>query len=203
MNKEIEIIPAKEEHYSQLLAISNESFLPKYNFITKNNSKIIHDLGIINFKNTNKLYAAVADSKAVGFISLKEKKQKDKLQPNISYINLLRKYGLLGVIRGLILNSVFSHNLKSDELYIEGVAVSSEARGLGVGTKLLNFVKSEMVNRKLNRLTLCVMYENNRAKKLYEKHGFTTYKSKNFRWLKKHIGYSGDNYMEYRHDLPL
>lgn len=54
-----------------------------------------------------------------------------------------------------------------NEDYIEGIFVSKECRSLGMGTKLLDFVK-----KRRSRLTLNVYCKNTAAVSFYEKNGF-------------------------------
>ena len=70
--------------------------------------------------------------------------------------------------------SILSKNdIRDDECYIEHIAVSSKSRGLGIGTKLVNFggrfIESTL---KLNEYSLHVASSNKKAIKLYEQLGF-------------------------------
>lgn len=63
------------------------------------------------------------------------------------------------------------HETRPGECYIEWLAVSSGARGKGVGTKLLQWADHLARSRGCNVLTLGVM-NGNPAVRLYERHGF-------------------------------
>ena len=63
------------------------------------------------------------------------------------------------------------HETRPGECYIEWLAVSSDARGQGVGTKLLQWADHLALSRGCNVLTLGVM-NGNPAARLYERHGF-------------------------------
>mmetsp|Transcript_11216 Transcript_11216/g.15725 ORF Transcript_11216/g.15725 Transcript_11216/m.15725 type:complete len:204 (+) Transcript_11216:62-673(+) len=63
------------------------------------------------------------------------------------------------------------HSPKTDELYIDMLAVTAEARGKGVGTKLLNWAEGIARERNLKTLTLSVV-NGNPAKRLYDRFGF-------------------------------
>lgn len=64
----------------------------------------------------------------------------------------------------------FVHTVKPGELYIDNLAVLKEARGKGVGTKLLNWAEEMAKQRKANRITLSVL-KGNPALNLYKRFG--------------------------------
>ena len=63
------------------------------------------------------------------------------------------------------------HETRPGECYIEWLAVASDARGQGVGTKLLQWADHLALSRGCTVLTLGVM-NGNPAARLYERHGF-------------------------------
>jgi [ribosomal protein S18]-alanine N-acetyltransferase len=56
--------------------------------------------------------------------------------------------------------------------YIASLAVSPEARGLGIGSRLLDFIE-ERLRPASKHIFLCVSSFNTRARALYERHGYT------------------------------
>lgn len=56
--------------------------------------------------------------------------------------------------------------------YIAGMAVYPEYRGKGIGTKFLEIAAEKALSLRLPRLSLIVFEGNERAKRLYERHGF-------------------------------
>ena len=62
--------------------------------------------------------------------------------------------------------------LKSEGLYIRGMAVDPIARGKGIGRKLLNCAEEFAVQNGCERLFLSTTPFLSRAKKLYERYGF-------------------------------
>ncbi len=70
-----------------------------------------------------------------------------------------------------------AYNLNGDggECYVEKLAVASNARGKGIGKKLLRWADEKAINRGCKWITLAVIH-GNRAKGLYERHGFVTVK---------------------------
>lgn len=68
---------------------------------------------------------------------------------------------------------LMASRLKGD-LLLDVIAVSPEARGKGIGTKMLRFLLSFGKQRGLEKIRLYVICHNKGAKVLYEKIGFTT-----------------------------
>ncbi|EFO32203.1 MobC protein [Roseibium sp. TrichSKD4] len=85
---------------------------------------------------------------------------------------LAKVYGCFGALwRGLLLETL-ERDLEAETLLMDGIFVSEEARGQGVGSALLDAVCSEAQSRGLKKMRLDVIDTNPRAKSLYERHGF-------------------------------
>lgn len=81
-------------------------------------------------------------------------------------------YGLIGgVWRGVVL-SLLERPLRPGTLLMDGIFVSPEARGQGVGSALLSAIKDKAVALDCSSVRLDVIDTNPRAKKLYERNGF-------------------------------
>lgn len=96
-----------------------------------------------------------------------------------SFRSLANVYGGVGAIwRGLLL-SLLERDLAPDVLVMDGICVAAEARGQGVGSKLLEAILAEAGQRGLASVRLDVIDKNPRARALYERKGFkargTTY----------------------------
>eukprot|EP00039_Didymoeca_costata_P031095 m.33092 g.33092 ORF g.33092 m.33092 type:complete len:206 (+) comp8487_c0_seq1:191-808(+) len=63
------------------------------------------------------------------------------------------------------------HNCTQGECYVEQIGVSADARGRGVGKKLMEWADSFAVQKNCNRITLAVS-RSNRAIRLYERQGY-------------------------------
>ena len=59
-----------------------------------------------------------------------------------------------------------------DEYYIDTVCVSTEARGLGIGTALLKFAEQQAITLGYSKLALNVEVEKTQARALYKRIGF-------------------------------
>ena len=60
-----------------------------------------------------------------------------------------------------------------DVIFVDDLAVKTEYRGRGIGTKLLNLMKVKVTDEHLDGLELQVNARNIAARKMYEKFGFT------------------------------
>lgn len=81
-------------------------------------------------------------------------------------------YGWFGGLwRGLLLECL-ARDLEPDTLLMDGIFVSEEARGQGVGSVLLEAICAEARSRDLKKVRLDVIDTNPRAKALYERSGF-------------------------------
>lgn len=59
-----------------------------------------------------------------------------------------------------------------DEFYVDTICVHETCRGLGIGTKLLQFAQEIARHKGFNKLSLNVETENVSARRLYERFGF-------------------------------
>ena len=85
---------------------------------------------------------------------------------------MTRIYGWFGgTWRGLIL-STLERDLAPGVLLMDGICVDADARGLGVGTALLDAIKEHARQADLNSVRLDVIDTNPRARALYERRGF-------------------------------
>lgn len=90
-----------------------------------------------------------------------------KIPTTMTYIAYMGEKAL-GIVTCFIGFSTFT---ASKTFKIHDVAVHPDARGMGVGTKLLESVKEEAESMGCSKITLEVR-EDNPAKKLYEREGF-------------------------------
>ena len=91
------------------------------------------------------------------------------------------------------------HRPKADEIYIDGIAVSVEARGLGIGTRLL--AEATVIAREQGKrfVRLDVIDTNPRAQALYDRLGYKVTKVQSFGYKERWVGFGGMISME----LPL
>ncbi|MHA7775531.1 GNAT family N-acetyltransferase [Roseibium sp. M-1] len=110
--------------------------------------------------------------------------------------DLTAVYGPVGGLwRGLILD-VLERETEPDCLLMDGIFVSEEARGLGIGTALLEATAEEARRRRLSRVRLDVIDTNPRAKALYERAGFVVVGEEKTGWFELLFGFASATRME-------
>ncbi|MHA1907067.1 MAG: GNAT family N-acetyltransferase [Candidatus Thorarchaeota archaeon] len=89
-----------------------------------------------------------------------------------SSLRTLRKHLGWGIFRAMFNGWLLEHRAKKDELYLDTIAVSEEARGLGIGSKLLQTVQDFARQEGFSYVKLSVIDTNTRAMSMYERMGF-------------------------------
>jgi ribosomal protein S18 acetylase RimI-like enzyme len=90
--------------------------------------------------------------------------------------------------------------LPKNLIYIEAIAVSDEARGMGIGTQLLKVADSVARELGFEGLQLMVIQENYRARLLYEREGFRITGTENTGFISPLVGFKSAHKMEKRFD---
>ncbi len=85
---------------------------------------------------------------------------------------LARHYGWAGALWRTALLATLSHDTDNARFLIDGIFVTAEARGTGVGSRLIEAIAQEAAARGYAELRLEVIDENPRARALYERRGF-------------------------------
>lgn len=103
----------------------------------------------------------------------------------------------IGWVRSHILKYLFENKIEDPEiLHLEMLAVSPNARGKGIGSKLLNSLAAVAREEGCHKLTLEVVDTNPRAQKLYESMGYTCKKTKRTGFLTAMAGFKAYSLME-------
>lgn len=113
-----------------------------------------------------------------------------------AFAELRALLGLLGAIRGVVGLSMGQHHPERGELYVDGIAVMPAARGEGIGTRLLNEVRTIAVEDGLRWVRLDVVDTNPRAQRLYERLGYRVTNVQTFGYLRRFVGFGGMTSME-------
>ncbi|MCH2077095.1 MAG: GNAT family N-acetyltransferase [Rhodobacteraceae bacterium] len=89
-----------------------------------------------------------------------------------SYSDIAAIYGPISAVWRSAVLEMFERKLTPTVLQMDGIFVAEGARGLGVGTKLLDAVVWTARMNRCTQVTLDVVEENTRARALYERYGF-------------------------------
>lgn len=109
--------------------------------------------------------------------------------------DLARIYGWLSALwRGPLLGLV-ERDLEDDVLLMDGICVGAAARGMGVGTALLNGIKEEARTQNKRSVRLDVIDTNPRARALYERQGFVSIGTENLGPLALVFGFQSSTKM--------
>lgn len=117
------------------------------------------------------------------------------LTNGIGATQLIKDLGYLKGLRACLVFSLFERKPKPRELVMDGIAVRSDFRGQGIGSRLLDQIILYAVKNGFETVRLDVIDSNPRAKKLYELKGFIAVSTDNFPYLKWLIGFSGSTTM--------
>jgi ribosomal protein S18 acetylase RimI-like enzyme len=109
--------------------------------------------------------------------------------------DLRRRFGLFrALFFQLILG--FEGRPAADEFRIETLAVAAEARGQGIGTRLLNEAERHAREHGYAVLSLDVVDTNLRARQLYERLGFREIRTEHYGRLTRRAGFTGSSRLE-------
>ncbi len=118
------------------------------------------------------------------------------LTGGITYRKLLSQLGFIKGNWAALIFSIYERKPTPGELIIDGIAVQAEARGKGIGSRLLEEISNYAKKHEFNRIRLDVININPKAKKLYRKKGFKIVKIEYFPYLRWLLGFSGYTTME-------
>jgi ribosomal protein S18 acetylase RimI-like enzyme len=104
--------------------------------------------------------------------------------------------GWPGATRAVWAMRMGAHRPNGDELYIDGIAVSTEARGRGLGTRLLDEAVIVAQEQGKRYVRLDVIDTNPRAQALYERLGYQVTRVQSFRIMERWLGFGGMVSME-------
>ena len=94
-----------------------------------------------------------------------------------------------------IYDKITASSIENDDLYIGNLVVANGLRGKGIGTELLKSSFNIGSDKNCKRVLLDVIFENDNAKKLYERIGFKVCGEKHYKWLGKSEGTYGMEYL--------
>ena len=111
--------------------------------------------------------------------------------------DLSRVYGPVGAIWRAALASLLERDLEPGALLMDGICVRKNARGLGLGTRLLSEIKSTARDLGCASVHLDVIDSNPRAAALYAREGFKAEGTETLGPLRHLFGFSTSTRMVY------
>ncbi len=122
--------------------------------------------------------------------------QNSLLARGLTYTKLISQLGFIQGNWAAFIFSLYRRKPVLGELVIDGIVVRSDARGQGIGSRLLEEVKNYAKVHKFSCIRLDVIDMNSKAKRLYERKGFKSLNSECFPYLKWLLGFGGYTTME-------
>lgn len=114
-------------------------------------------------------FAATCEQKLVGVLGI-QTSSGGFVNPSIA--QAIRVYGLFSGLLRMSGLALLHHACGSDELYVDGIAVATEMRGKGIGSRLLHMLERAAREKGIKTISLEVVDSNPRAQALYERLGF-------------------------------
>ena len=115
---------------------------------------------------------------------------------DLTWSSLRRTLTISAATRASTVLAVLSRSTRSDALVLDGICVDRAARGLGIGTALLNAASSYARSIDVRRVRLSVVDSNPRARALYERQGFRPVGGGALGFLSVVYGFDGYTTME-------
>lgn len=115
----------------------------------------------------------------------------DKKFVTLGKVMFRREFGMMsGSVRYQLAEWFFARPHQTGTLLMDGIAVTKEARGQGVGTRLLETIFIYAQEQGFENIRLDVVNTNPGARKLYEKLGFEAKQTTQLPFLKPWFGFS-------------
>nr|WP_047044044.1 GNAT family N-acetyltransferase [Vibrio mexicanus] len=156
---------------NQRISVLGKCFVPEYSFVAFDGDKPV---GIAGFSDGS-----------------------GSLTGGIGAKGLIKELGLSRGLWACLVFSLFERKPESGELVMDGIVVDSSARGLGVGSRLLDKIINYAQDKGFKSVRLDVIDSNPRARKLYESKGFVATKTDSFEYLKWLVGFSSATTMHF------
>jgi ribosomal protein S18 acetylase RimI-like enzyme len=189
-NTDITIRPYRSSDYEGVSTILVDSFAGKFENLRNLNpdslKSLLKDVGFVSNEANEGYLVATANNDVLGVLSLTcDNHKKKKTKRNKSLFQLVKTYGFTNIIRLYARMMILNNPPAKNACYIDHIAVSAHARGLGIGKALMvQASKIAETDPSINRLTLHVA-KNNPALNLYEREGFVIVKTFSSRLMKR------------------
>lgn len=111
------------------------------------------------------------------------------LTGGMDYRGVIRQLGILRGNWAAAIFSLYERETSDGELLMDGIAVREDARGLGIGTRLLEELERYAAESGYRRIRLDVIDTNPAARRMYERNGFRATKTERFGYLRWLLGF--------------
>ena len=116
---------------------------------------------------------------------------------NIKPGRMVQEFGWLSAAWRLAYLMLFDRKPVVNQFLLDGICVAEDARGLGVGTRLLEAARDLARSEGCAEMRLDVIDRNPRARALYERFGFQAMETTRTGWLTKRFGFTASTRMIY------
>ncbi len=175
----------------QVAALYWEAFAAKLHYVLGPQPKALRFIA----DQLNPEFALVARGPSGGILGVAGFKTSQGALIGGEMADLARVYGWLSACwRGPLL-ALVERDLVDGILLMDGICVSAEARGMGLGTALLSAIKDEALVQGLTSVRLDVIDTNPRARALYERQGFEDIGTENLGPLRFLFGFCSSTKM--------
>ena len=162
-----------KDDFANLILYTGEDLF--FSIFGKNVKEILKKLYIVkrnqfSYEFTNFIFF---EEKISGMVLSYSYDEKSKIDLNTGYLLIkIMNLNFLKIFPNLLKSFNVLGKIDKEDYYISNIAIYPEYRGIGLGTKLLNFIEDLAKNRKLKRIVLEVEKKNLNAIKVYENFGF-------------------------------
>jgi len=147
---------------------------------------------LINNIDPTKCIFAIDNEEVIGILGIQDING-SFLTPSFS--QMVRKYGFFSSLFRFLLLILMNYDIKPNELHLDGIAVSPNKRGQGIGSRLISEFENYAGQRNIQLISLEVINTNPDAKKLYNRLGFKEIKSSSVWPFTKIFGFSSSTLM--------
>jgi ribosomal protein S18 acetylase RimI-like enzyme len=140
-------------------------------------------------------FAAFRSGVMVGIAGFKT--PKGSLTGSISLTLLLQRLGVFRSLRALMVLLLFRRSSPPNQLLMDGIGVSSSARGGGIGSRLLHSLLAYAKQEGFATVRLDVIETNPAVRRLYDRIGFIETRTERFPYLKWLLGFGAASCMVY------
>ncbi len=139
------------------------------------------------------IYAFSQDGELLGLLNYRPSASNFSLK---TFYTIRKKLGLKRSFKLFLFLLGGASEPEHGEMFLDFIAVSKNARGLGVGSRLLTEFEQIAAKKHVSTIALDVIETNPRAKQLYEQFGYSTSKTVSIKPLHKWLGL---NFTHYHH----